>query len=331
MRILVLGGTIFLGRHLVERALARGHTVTLFNRGQHNPDLFPAVARLYGDRTRDLSALAGHRWDAVIDTGGYHPRDVRRVAEQLTGQTDHYTFVSSLSVYPEETAPGADEEAPVQPLAGDPEATEVTGETYGPLKALCEQAAEEALPGHVLTVRPGLIVGPWDPSDRFTYWPVRIQRGGAVLAPGEATDPVQFIDVRDLAGWMLQMIEAGQTGIYNATGPEQPLARGTLLETCRTVTGSDATFTWVDEAFLLEQAVAPYTAMPLWVPSVYAGFDRFAIGKALAAGLHCRPLAETVADTLAWHETRPPGAILCAGLTAQREQELLATWRDRQA
>ena len=198
MKLLILGGTVFLGRHLVEAAQARGHQLTLFNRGQHNPELFAGVEKLRGDRSGDLSALRGRRWDAVIDTCGYIPRIVRASAELLADAVDHYTFVSSLSVYADTSRPGIDESAPVGQLA-DETVEDITGETYGPLKALCEQAAGRALPGRVLTVRPGLIVGPHDPTDRFTYWPVRVARGGALLAPGRPERRVAFVDVRDLA------------------------------------------------------------------------------------------------------------------------------------
>ncbi len=209
MKLLVLGGTVFLGRHLVEAATARGHSVTLFNRGQHNPELYPEVEKLRGDRDSDLSALQGRRWDAVIDTCGYLPRAVRASAELLADAVDHYTFISSISVYADFHTPAMDESAPVGTLA-DETVEEVTGETYGPLKALCEQAAERALPGRVLNIRPGLIVGPHDPTDRFTYWPVRVARGGEVLAPGRPHVPVQVIDGRDLAEWTVRMVEARQ-------------------------------------------------------------------------------------------------------------------------
>ena len=189
MNLLILGGTVFLGRHLVEAALARGHAVTLFNRGQHNPDLFPEVERLRGDRDGDLQALEGRRWDAVVDTCGYVPRVVRASAEMLAPNVDHYTFISSISVYADTSKPGIDEQAPVGTL-DDPTTEEVTGESYGPLKALCEQAAEAAMPGRVLNIRPGLIVGPHDPTDRFTYWVRRVAEGGEVLAPGNPHAPV---------------------------------------------------------------------------------------------------------------------------------------------
>jgi 2'-hydroxyisoflavone reductase len=327
MKILIIGGTVFLGRHLVEAAQARGHEVTLFNRGQHNPELFADVEKIRGDRTRaeDLKALQGRHWDAVVDTCGYVPRIVRMSAEALADYADHYTFVSTGSVYGD-TATGPDESTPVVTMP-DPTVEEVTGETYGPLKALCEQAAEAAMPGRVLHVRAGLIVGPNDQSDRFTYWPVRVARGGEVLAPGRPDRAVQFIDVRDLAAWIIHMAEKKQAGVYNATGPATTLTMAQLLETCRTALGSDATFTWAPDQWLLEQKVGVWMEMPLWIPDGPSDGFMFAdIRKALAAGLTFRPLAETVRDTVAWDQTRPAELQRRAGLKPEREAELLALW-----
>lgn len=328
MKLLILGGTIFLGRHLVEAALASGHTVTLFNRGQHNADLFPTVEKLRGDRRQDLSALQGRRWDAVIDTCGYIPREVRSAAQKLANQVEHYTFISTISVYADFARPGLDEGGPLGTLS-DPTTEEITGESYGPLKVLCEQAAEETLPGQALIIRPGLIVGPHDPSDRFTYWPYRVAQGGEVLAPGNPQHPVQVIDGRDLANWTLRMVEQQRTGIYNATGPAYPLTLQTVLETCQRVTQSNATFTWVSEAFLAEQQVGAFVEMPLWVPESEAGLEQVNSNKAIGAGLNFRPLAETVADTLAWQQTRPTDRAWRAGLTPDREQALLTAWHQR--
>ncbi|MFN2251310.1 MAG: SDR family oxidoreductase [Anaerolineae bacterium] len=323
MRLLVLGGTVFVGRHLVDQAMGRGHEVTIFNRAITAPGLFPGIEHLVGDRDGDLSALAGRTWDAAIDTCGYVPRLVRDSAALLSGSVDHYTFVSSVSVYADTSAGGVDESAPVGRL-GDETVEEVTGETYGPLKALCEQAAEDEMPGRVLVVRPGLIVGPYDPTDRFTYWPRRVAGGGRVLAPGEPSLPVQAIDVRDLASWILNMAEARAVGIYNATGPAAPLAMGDFLATCRAVSGSDAELMWVDEDTLLGAGVVPFTELPLWVPAEGAGTFQVAIDKALAEGLRLRPMAETVRDTLKWDSGRPADQPRRAGLTQEREAELLA-------
>ncbi len=332
MKILILGGTVFLGRHLVDAALARGHDVTLFNRGQHNPDWFPLVEKLRGDRASDLSALAGRRWDRVIDTSGYVPRIVRRSAEALADAVDHYTFISTLSVYADVSRRGVDETAPVGTLA-DPSVEEITGETYGPLKALCEQVAEAALPERALIVRPGLIVGPYDPTDRFTYWPARVAQGGEVLAPNRPEHPTQFIDARDLAEWTMRLAEAGQTGVFNATGADEPLTLGAVLDTARDVSGSEATLTWVSEDFLLEQGVQPWSELPLWIPESdpsMAGFNHVSIARALATGLTFRPLADTVRDTLAWDAMRLSDTPRRAGLTREREAAVLAAWDSRE-
>jgi 2'-hydroxyisoflavone reductase len=339
MNLLILGGTIFLGRYLVEAALARGHTVTLFNRGQHNPDLFREVEKLRGDRAADLSPLRGRRWDAVIDTCGYVPRVVRASAELLADAVDHYTFISSISVYPQFKTIGLDESAPVGTL-DDPNVEEVTGETYGPLKALCEQAVEQVLPGRTLTIRPGLIVGPHDYSERFTYWVQRVAQGGEVLAPGRPERHTQLIDVRDLAEWTLRMVGARRTGTYNATGPDYDLTMGRLLDVCRDVSGSDARLTWVSEEFLLEKEVGPWIELPLWIPESdrdMLGFADVDCGRAIAAGLTFRDLAATVRDTLAWNAARPDGEQVepsralqpRAGLKPEREAELLQAWHAR--
>jgi 2'-hydroxyisoflavone reductase len=329
MRLLILGGTIFLGRHLVASALAHGHEVTLFNRGR-NPNLYPGVEELLGDRHHDLSALHGRRWDAVIDTSGYVPRVVRASAELLANAVDHYTFISSISVYADHGQTGIDENTAVGILA-DESVEEITGESYGPLKALCEQAAEAAMPGRVFNVRAGLIVGPYDPSDRFTYWPWRIQQGGDILAPEPRTAPEQFIDGRDLAGWIIRMVEARQTGIYNATGPDYPLTMGHLLQTCVDVSRNNAQLMWVHEQFLLDQGVGPWMELPLWIPgTAYAGMSQVSIARALADGLTFRPLADTVRDTIDWAATRPADHEWRAGLKPEREAALLQEWHARQ-
>lgn len=325
MKLLIIGGTRFLGRALVDEGLALGHELTLFNRGRSNPDLYPDVEQVRGDRDGGLVALGGRRWDAVIDTCGYVPRLVRAAADTLAGVVEHYTFISTMSVYAEPLALNLDESGAVGVLA-DETVEEITGETYGPLKALCEHAATEAMAGRALHVRAGLIVGPHDQSDRFTYWPARVARGGEVLAPVTPQYSVQFIDVRDLARWTLEATAAHLTGPYNVTGPRQPLPIGELLATGRAVAGSDARFTWVDESFLLAHNVEPFTELPLWVPAEYGGFNAFNIDKALAAGLSFRPVADTVRDTLAWANQRPADTIWRNGLAAEREAELLAAW-----
>jgi 2'-hydroxyisoflavone reductase len=332
MKILLLGGPKFLGRHLLQAALERGHSLTMFNRGQTNPDLFPQVDKLRGDRNSDLQALRGKSWDAVIDTCGYLPRLVRLSAELLQDSVGQYAFISSISVYASFKQAGMDESAPLGRLE-DESLEEITGESYGPLKVLCEQVVEGAFPGRALQVRAGLIVGPFDPTDRFTYWPVRVAHGGEVLAPGEPETLVQYIDARDLAGWILGMLETGQAGAYNATGPETPLSMSEFLETCRNVSASAATFTWLPGDFLLEQKAAPWSELPLWIPESdpdAPGFSTVDCTKAIRNGLRFRPLEETVRATLDWAGTRPADWTWRAGLTPEREAELLQVWRQRQ-
>ncbi len=322
MKLLILGGTRFVGRHLVIEALAQGHDVTLFNRGHSNSQLFPEVEKLVGDRDGNLTALEGRKWDAVIDTCGYVPRLVRNSAQLLANSVAHYTFISTISVYQTKGQLDIDETEPVERLE-DETVEEITGQTYGPLKVLCEQAAEAAMPGRVLIVRPGLIVGPHDPTDRFTYWPVRIAEGGEVLAPSDPQQPVEFIDVRDLAKWTILMVEARATGIYNATGPDYPLTMQDFLSNCKNTTQSDAKFRWSSEEFLSKHEVTPFMGLPLWLPKESTSLMLINIQKALREGLTFRPLEETIRDTLAWHETRPAGLVLKAGLTSEREKVLL--------
>jgi 2'-hydroxyisoflavone reductase len=333
MRLLILGGTVFLGRHIVEAALQRGHTVTLFNRGQHNAELFPQVERLRGDRRAEggLDVLKGRAWDVVIDTCGYIPREVRASAGLLAGAVERYLFISTESVYADFRTAGIDESYPTGTLA-DESVEDVTGETYGPLKVLCERAAEAALPGRTLILRPGLIVGPHDPTDRFTYWPARVARGGEMLAPARPDYPIQFIDVRDLAGWTVTLAEQRATGTFNADGLPNAVTLGALLETSRAQSSSNAPVQWVAESFLLEHKVAPWSELPLWIPEGdgdAVGFATISVHKARDAGLVQRPLAETVRDTLAWLATRPADHQWRAGLTPEREAELLQRWREQ--
>ncbi|HLJ57302.1 MAG TPA: NAD-dependent epimerase/dehydratase family protein [Chthonomonadaceae bacterium] len=324
MRLLILGGTIFLGRALAECALERGHAATLFHRGKHNPELFPEVERILGDRNADLDRLDGRTWDAVIDTCGYFPRQVAASAQRLAKACGHYTFVSSVSVYASFAEPGMDESGAVGTIE-DAATEEITGETYGPLKALCEQAAEAAMPGRVFNVRPGLIVGPHDPSDRFTYWPVRIARGGDVLAPDRPGVLVQIIDARDLAQWMVHVAEDGLTGVYNATGPAGPLTMGEVLDSCIRIAESDARLRWAPPSFLAEQEVAAWSEMPLWVPdSEGAGFSAIDCSKAIRDGLTFRPVDTIVRDTLDWARAWPPDRTLRAGIAPDKEAAVLA-------
>jgi 2'-hydroxyisoflavone reductase len=264
-----------------------------------------------------------------VDTCGYVPRIVRASASKLAGQVPHYTFVSSISAYADPMPVAADEGAPLATME-DEAVEEITGETYGPLKVLCEETVKEVYGEGALIIRPGLIVGPYDPTDRFTYWPVRVARGGIVLAPGAPTNPVQVIDGRDLALWMLTMVERRATGAYNATGPAMPLPMQEVLTACRKDAGSDATFTWVSDAFLLAHDVRPYVDMPLWVPGEDAeAFGTVSVAKAIASGLTFRPLRETIADTRRWAAQRGEEYEWRAGLSEAREAQLLRAWHEQ--
>lgn len=323
MKMLVLGGTVFLGRHVVDAALERGHDVTLFNRGQHNADLYPQLEKIRGDRDGDLAGLRGRTWDAVVDTCGYVPRVVNLSASLLADAVEHYTFISSISVYDNFSADGITEATPVGRLQ-DETVEEITGDTYGPLKALCEKAAEDAMPGRVLSVRAGLIVGPHDPTDRFTYWPVRVARGGTVLAPPDPNAPVQFIDVRDLGAWIVRMAEARVTGVYNATGPAKMLTFEEFLNACREVSGSDASFFWAENELLEKHEVSAWSDLPLWVPPSMLGMLRTDCQRAVESGLIFRPISETIRDTLTWADELPDDHQWRAGLSPEREAEVIA-------
>jgi nucleoside-diphosphate-sugar epimerase len=315
VRALVLGGTRFLGRALVDALLEQGHEPTLFNRGLTQPELFPDVEKLRGDRSADLSALEGREWDAVLDVAAYMPGEVRLAVETLHDNVSRYVFVSSISVYADQSVPPV-EGAAVEELAPGQE-TDEDPELYGARKAACERIVEEAIGDAALVVRPGLIVGPHDPTGRFTYWPHRVARGGEVLGPGSPDDLVQFIDVRDLASWIVQATANGAGGTFNATG--EPMRFGDLLEQCRAVSGSDATVTWVASGQLLAEEVGPWMELPLWLPlAEYAGIQRASVERARATGLTYRPLAETIRATLA--DAEPVDGV---GLTPERERELL--------
>ena len=313
MRVLVLGGTKFLGRAFVEAALARGQELTLFNRGSTNPELFPEAEKLRGDRKADLSALEGRTWDAVVDPSGDVPAVVRASAELLR-DSGRYLFVSSVSVYGDFGGSPAEGD-PVAEL-GDGSLDEVAADfsNYGALKALCEAEVEAVFGERALVVRPGLIVGPHDPTGRFTYWPQRLARGGEILAPAPSDRQTQFIDVRDLAEWMVLALEQDLGGIYNATNEGLPWSE--LLA------GADVT--WVSDEFLREHEVGPWMQLPLWLPDAdSAGMYQTDVSKAVAAGLRFRPLAETIEGAAA------APAVGGIGLTPEREAELLAAWHER--
>jgi 2'-hydroxyisoflavone reductase len=319
MRLLVLGGTRFLGRTVVETALGRGHEVTLFNRGRTNPDLFPEAEKLRGDRTRDLGALGAREWDAVVDMATFLPRVVRLSVDALRDRVGRYVYVSSISVYADQSVPPV-EDARVAELE-NPASESI--EDYGALKATCERIVEDVFGERALIVRPGLIVGPHDPTDRFTYWPRRVASGGGVLAPAPPDAPVQFIDVRDLGAWIVHATESGLTGVFNATGETLTFER--FLDACRVVAG-DAEIVWVSSDYLVENGVGEWLELPLWIASPeHAAVQRADISRAVAAGLTFRPLADTIRDTLDWERSRGEYEPQ-AGLAAEREAELLAAW-----
>jgi nucleoside-diphosphate-sugar epimerase len=335
VRLLVLGGTLFLGRHAVEAALADGHEVTLFNRGRTAPDLFPEVERIRGDRAEDLSGLAARDWDAVLDTSGYLPRVVRASVETLERRVGRYAFVSSISVYADLSAP-VEEDAPTAELR-DPASEDVAAD-YGALKAACEREVHGAFGPRALVVRPGLIVGPHDPTGRFTYWVERAARGGDVLAPGDPRRRVQLIDARDLGAWIVRALESGVTGVFNATGPEPRPTMADVLDACRRAAGGDWDPIWVDDALLLERGVGEWDELPLWlVDPEWRGMLEADVSRAIARGLTFRALEETARDTLEWvrgggaaRRDRAPGMPPDEGtLTAERERELLTEWSAR--
>lgn len=294
LKVLILGGTSFLGPHLVQELQQQGHDVTIFTRGKHDCK-FANVEVLRGDRDGDLGALLNREWDAVIDTSGYLPRLVKDSSELLMNATKHYTFISTISVYRDFHKLKIDESYPVAQLE-DVKDEEITEKNYGALKAACEGVIQNYFPDRFLIVRPGIIVGPLDPTNRFSYWPLRIKRGGEILAPGSPGQLLQFIDVRDLAKWIVAMIERQATGIYNATGPAEPIAFEQLLCECQRGSGCDSKFTWVDEDFLIEQQVEDFVDLPLWISFKrnMPGFFNISIEKALQAGLRFRTVSETI-------------------------------------
>lgn len=322
MNLLILGGTIFLGRHLVAAARAAGHHVTTFNRGSNVIDEQKDIEKLTGDRAHDLSALAGRKWDAVIDTCGYEPTVVAKSIEALKASVSSYVFISTISVYHSFQNERQDEKAQLKSVE------ENRADDYGALKVACERAILESMPDHSLIIRPGLIVGPHDPSDRFTYWPERVARGGRVMAPGRAQRQVQFIDARDLSEWIIRLVEAGATGVFNATGPDYALTMEHFLEECNQALGNKAQIAWIDEESIMETEIEPWTEFPLWIPETeesFRGFMSIDCSAAFKAGLTCRPIADTVRDTYAWDARRSKSGDRKAGLTDEREQELRET------
>lgn len=331
MKLLIIGGTRFVGRHIVEAALARGHDLTLFNRGQSAAELFPQVEQRRGDRRHDLSALDTGQWDAVIDCCAYLPVEVELLAAKLAGRTGRYALISSVSAYASLAVPN-DEDSPLGVLE-DPTTEVIDGKTYGPLKAACEAALLRHAPD-ALIIRPGLVVGPHDHTDRFTYWPVRVARavdGEPVLAPGRPDDAIQYIDARDLAGFVLDAVEAGRGGPFNVVTPRRAYRRLDLVEACAAAAGVRPRWVWADDAWLVERDVKPWNELPLWLPpeSEFAKIMETGNSRAAAAGLRLRPLQETAADTLAWWRADAARGQVLSGacMTAAREAELLGRLR----
>jgi 2'-hydroxyisoflavone reductase len=336
LRILILGGTGFTGPVQVRYALSRGHQVTVFNRGRTHPGELPKeVEQLIGDRNGKLDALKGRTWDVVIDNPSSLPVWVRDAAQILKGNVDRYVFISTISVYADTSKQGMDETAPLAKYKGADAMKETQAtlraninDLYGPLKALSEAEAEKWFPGKALIIRPGYIVGPGDESDRFTYWPVRVERGGEVLAPGTSADPIQIIDCRDLAEWTIRLVEQGTVGSFNAVGPKSKLGMGRMLDVIKTTTNSDARFTWVDDKFLTSEKIID--DIPIWTsthgPEI--GYSTMNINKAISKGLTFRPLAETTRATLEWFrkQTAERQMKMRAGLKPEREAAVLAAW-----
>lgn len=332
MKILVLGGTGFLGPEVVESLVASRHTVTLFNRGKTNPTLFPDLEKLTGDRRAgDLKSLEGREWDVVVDVFASHPKWVKATADLLAKTCKTYVFVSTISVFNDNSTPGTKEDGSTFPEdASLDSADQITNETYGPMKVRCEAIVRERFPRTATIVRPGLIVGPTDPTDRFTYWPARIDRGGEVLAPGDGSDAVQFIDVRDLGAFVAALINDGHTGTYNATGPGGNWTMREFLSACKGATPSIVDLIWADTDFLLEQGAQPFMEIPLWAPGAeMAGFMKIDCSKAISHGLTFRPVAQTAKDTMDWVKTRPDNYRWQAGLDANKEKRILAAWKNR--
>lgn len=327
MKILVLGGTHFLGRHISEAVVAHGHQLTLFNRGKTHPFLFSAVEEIHGDRYNDLSLLRGHSWDVVIDTCGYHPATVGRSAYFLHGVADLYVFISSISVYKDFSVPNIDERAETRDWPEDANPEDDSADTYGARKILCELAVEDIFGDKALIIRPGVLTGPYDSFGRVAYWLDRVSRGGDILAPGEPEQTIQLLDARDLAGWILKMVEGRRCGIYNAVGPPRPLTFGGFLTTCQSVTGSECRFLWANEPFLMQHKVAAWTEMPLWIPEFIRGLHEIKANRAVGQGLICRPLESTLHDTYEWMKVAHPSWPKQSWLSPERESQLLTLLR----
>jgi 2'-hydroxyisoflavone reductase len=327
MRLLVLGGTSFVGRHIVEAALAAGHDVTLFNRGQTNPGLFASCDQRTGDRAKgDYASLNTGEWDGLIDVNAYYPRAVREVAAAVDGRVGHYTFISTCSVYDSPGEGPITEDAPLATVA-DPAAEDVTNENYGGLKVLCEQAVAAAFPERYTIIRPGIVAGPHDLSDRFTYWVRRAARGGTAVAPNRPDQPVQVVHARDQGDFVVQATAERLVGPFNTVGPSTPLTFASMIEACAAAAGVDLDVEWVDEDFLSERK----QHLPLFLPTKMNidGLFRCSPARAEAHGFRNRPIEETAADTLAWDRTRDQAAGMEGTPSPEDEAALLAVWRAR--
>ncbi len=328
MKLLVLGGTKFLGRHVVEQALAAGHVVTLFNRGQTCPDLFAGkVEKIFGDRVSGLHQLSGRHFDACIDTSGYLPQQLEISGRVLKDVVHRYVFISSISVYPKYVE-NLDESGELEVLADNVDRTVYDSQYYGAFKVLCEQAIEAAMPGRVLQVRSGLIVGPYDPTNRFTYWAERVARGGEVLAPDGPDFPVQIIHAADLARWLLKILESDRMGVYNVTSDNGTYTLGEVINTAKRLTGSDAQPVWVSSEFLSAQKVQPWMGLPLWLPKALLNMSKVSARKAVDAGMTLMPLEDIVQSTIDWFRDEPERE-WPAGMSEDQEQRLLEAWRQQ--
>lgn len=341
MKILIIGGTKFIGRHLINAALEISHEVTIFHRGKHSNENIKNVEEVFGDRNSDLEKLINRKWDVCLDTCGYLPQTVKASAEFLKGSVERYVFISSISAYADFTKTDFDETTELAQLTEEQEKEfakidpkselngMVLGEMYGALKVLCEEAVLKVFGEKALIIRPGLIIGEYDFTDRFTYWVVRVSQGGEVLAPGNPQKNVQFIDAKDLAEWTVKMIENKESGIYNANGKPFELTFGKMLEEIKTASKSDAKFVWVNEDFLKKEKVAPWSDLPLYLPESVVemkGFLAANIDKALKKNLKLRPIQDTVLETLNWRKTQNDA--LKAGLSVEKENELIRKWRN---
>ncbi len=324
MKILVIGGSHFLGRHISEAVMAHGHQLTLFNRGKTCPFLFPAVEEIHGDRYQDLYLLSGKVWDVVIDTCGYHPAAVGRSAHYLNGAVERYIFISSISVYRDFSVPRLNEYSETRSWPEDGNPQDMSADTYGARKVLCELAVDEVFAGRSLHIRPGALAGPYESFGRVAYWLQRMARGGQVLAPGDPRQPLQLLDARDLASWIVRMAECKQTGIFNAVGPPKLLTFEEFLYTCQKVVKAGSAIKWVSEQRLLAEGVRPWTELPLWVPEFLRGLQEVRAQKAFGQGLICRPLEMTLQDTWEWMQEATPVWPEQPWLTPEREAFLLS-------